>query len=110
MFESSQNADSALQNNTSPGETGTPEDETVALRVATVPAATGSSGKIANFVVVGEGVAATARAAFRKPAASKRPKETNEAQRLLFTGGTSRRGSTIAQNQQFSKTNLPRRV
>jgi hypothetical protein len=87
MFKSSQNAEAALQNNTRPGETGTPEDETVAVRVTTAPSAAELPGETVNSVVVGEGVAATASAAFRKPAASTRPKETDKAQLRLLKGG-----------------------
>ena len=89
ILKSSQYAASALQNRTKPGETGVPEAETEALRVTSVPAATVLPGEIVNSVVVGEGVAATASAALKKPTASTRPKETGEKQRLLFKGETS---------------------
>jgi hypothetical protein len=43
--------------------------------------------EIVNTVVVGEGVAAIASTAFKIPAESTRPKETEEKKRLLFKGG-----------------------
>jgi len=88
MLRSSQYVASALQNRTRPGETGLPEDETEAVKVTRTPTATELPGAIVNSVVVGEGVAATASAAFKKPAASTRPKETDEKQPLLIKGGT----------------------
>jgi hypothetical protein len=72
MLRSSQNAASALQNETRPGETAIPADETVALRFSRVPAATFPSGETARAVVVGEGVAARIRTDASRQSANRR--------------------------------------
>jgi hypothetical protein len=87
MLRSSQYAAAALQNNTRPGETDCPEDVTEAVRVTRVPRATGLDGEIVNSVEVGEGVTATACAAFENPTASARPRKTKEKHDCLFKGG-----------------------